>query len=108
MIIHAVRGFIIRNLGVAKIKIKIALIGDDPRIRAGFRYHGKQIVHFVCRFDIKFIGLELHAVRILHGLARLDAEQNGLHLGVFLAQIVGVVGCRQDRKSTRLNSSHRL
>ena len=93
LVVHSTRGLIIRNLGVAKIKLKIALISDDLRIRAGFRYHGKQIVHFVCRFDVEFIGLELHAVRILHGLARLDAEQNGLYLGVFLAQIVGIVGC---------------
>ena len=94
LIIHAVRGFIIRNLGVAKLKVKVALFCNFRRVFAGFRHHGEQVIHFICSLDVKFVGLELHAVGILNGLAGLDAQQDGLHLGIFLAQIVGVIGGR--------------
>ena len=94
LIIHAVRGFIIRDLGVAKLKVKVALFCNFRRVFAGFWHHGEQVIHFICSLDVKFVGLELHAVGILNGLAGLDAQQDGLHLGIFLAQIVGVIGGR--------------
>ena len=97
LIIHAVRGFVVRDLGVTELKVKIALLGDLCRIGTGFRYHGEQLVHLVCGLDVEFISLELHAVGILNGLAGLDAQQNALHLGVLFAQIMGVVGgCHGD------------
>ena len=77
---------------MSKIKIKVTLFGNFGGILAGFRHHGEQLVHFVCRFDIELVGLELHFIRILNGLAGLDAEQDALHFGILLAQIVGVVG----------------
>ena len=92
LIIHTVRRFVIWNFSVSKIKIKVTLFGNFGGILAGFRHHGEQLVHFVCRFDIELVGLELHFIRILNGLAGLDAEQDALHFGIFLAQIVGVVG----------------
>ena len=97
LIVHAVRGFVVGDLGVTEFKVKIALLGDLFRIGAGFRYHGEQLVHLVCGLDVEFIGLELHAVGILNGLAGLDAQQDALHLGVLFAQIMGVVGgCHGD------------
>ena len=97
LIIHAVRGFVVRDLGVTELKVKIALLGNLCRIGAGFRYHGEQLVHLVCGLDVEFISLELHAVGILNGLAGLDAQQDALHLGVLFAQIMGVVGgCHGD------------
>ena len=92
LIVHAVRGLVIRDLGVAELKVKIALLGDFSRIGTGFRHHGEQLVHLVGGLDVEFIGLELHAVGILNGLAGLDAQQDALHLGVLFAQIMGVVG----------------
>ena len=92
LIVHAVRGFVIRNLGVPKIKIKVALLGDLGRILAGLRHHGEQVVHFVRRLDVELVGLELHLVGVLNGLSGLDAQQDALHLGVLFAQVVGVVG----------------
>ena len=85
LIIHAVRGFVVRDLGVTELKVKIALLGNLCRIGAGFRYHGEQLVHLVCGLDVEFISLELHAVGILNGLAGLDAQQDALHLGVLFA-----------------------
>ena len=97
LIIHTVRRFVIWNFSVSKIKIKVTLFGNFGGIFAGFRHHGEQIIHFVCRFDIELVGLELHLIRILNGLAGLDAQQDALHLGILPAQIVGVVGgCHGD------------
>ncbi len=99
LIVHAVRGFVVRDLGVAELKVKIALLGDLCGVGAGLRYHGEQLVHLVCGLDVEFIGLELHAVGILNGLAGLDAQQDALHLGVLFAQIMGVVGgCHGDAR----------
>ena len=97
LIVHAVRGLVVGDLGVAELKVKIALLGDLSRIGTGFRHHGEQLVHLVGGLDVEFIGLELHAVGILNGLAGLDAQQDALHLGVLFAQIMGVVGsCHGD------------
>ena len=97
LIIHAVRGFVVGDLGVAELEIKIALLGDFGRVGASLRHHGEQLVHLVGGLDVEFIGLELHAVGVLNGLAGLDAQQDALHLGVLFAQIVGVVGgCHGD------------
>ena len=85
LIIHAVRGFVVGDLGVTELKVKIALLGDLSRIGTGFRHHGEQLVHLVCGLDVEFIGLEFHAVGILNGLAGLDAQQDALHLGVLFA-----------------------
>ena len=80
-----------------KSKVKIALVRDFLGVVAGLRHHGEQIVHFIRRLDVEFVGLELHLVGVLNGLAGLDAEQDALHLGVIPAQIVGVVGgCHRD------------
>ena len=99
LIVHAVRGFVVRDLGVAELKVKIALLGDLCRVGAGFRHHGEQLVHLVCGLDVEFISLELHAVGILNGLTGLDAQQDALHLGVLFAQIMGVVGgCHGDAR----------
>ena len=99
LIVHAVRGLVIRDLGVAEFKVKITLLGDLSRIGTGFRHHREQLVHLVGGLDVEFIGLELHAVGILNGLAGLDAQQDALHLGVLFAQIMGIVGgCHGDAR----------
>ena len=97
LVVHAAGGLIIRNFGVTKLKIKIALVGNDLCVGTGIRHHGKQIVHLIRCFNVEFVGLELHTVGILHGFSGLDAEQDRLHLGILLAQVVGVVGgCHGD------------
>ena len=79
---------------MAEIKVKMALLGNFDGIGAGLRHHRKEIVHLIGGFQIKLVGLKFHLVRILDGFAGLDAEQNFLNPGVFLAQIVGVIGGR--------------
>ena len=92
LVVQAVGGFEIRQLGLAEVEVKLALFGDFVRVFAGFGRHREQIVHLVGAFDIEFVGLELHAVGVGDGLAGLDAQQDALHLGVLAPQIVRVVG----------------
>ena len=94
LIVHPIRGFVVGDLGVAELEIKIALICDDLGVGASLRHHGEQIVHLIRRLDVEFVGLELHFVGVLHGLAGLDAKQDALHLGIVPAQIVSVVRSR--------------
>ena len=92
LIVHPVRGFVIGDLGVTEIKVKLTRIRDLLGIGAGLRNHCEQIIHLIGGFDVKLIGLELHPVGVLNGLSGLDAEQDALHLGVIFSQIVGIVG----------------
>ena len=92
LVVHPVGRFVVGDFGVAEVKVKVTLVRDLLGVLAGLRHHGEQIVHFIRRLDVKLIGLELHLIGVLHGLAGLDAEKDALHFGVFPAQIVGVVG----------------
>ena len=92
LVVHPVGRLVVGDLGVAEVEIEITLVRDLLGVLAGLRHHGEQIVHFIRRLDVKLIGLELHLIGVLHGLAGLDAEKDALHFGVFPAQIVGVVG----------------
>ena len=92
LVFHAVRSFEIRELGIAKHKVKVALFCNFVGVLAGFWHHGEQVIHFIGAFYIEFLGLKLHAVHIVDGFAGLDAQQNALHLGVLAGDVVGVVG----------------
>src|SRR5699024_3967902 len=94
LVIHPVGGLIVWNFGVAKVKIKLALLGDFDGIGAGLRHHRTEIVHLIGGFDVELVGLELHLVGVLDGVAGLDAEQDLLNPGVLLAEVVGVIGGR--------------
>src|ERR1700719_868360 len=48
--------------------------------------------HFPGGFEVKLVGGELHSIRVAHGLAGLDAEQDFLSVGVAVMEIVAVVG----------------
>ena len=94
LVVHPAGGLVIGDLGVAEVEVKIALFGDLGGVGAGLRHHREQLVHLLGALEVELVGLELHPVGILNGLAGLDAEQDLLHPGVLPAQIVGVVGGR--------------
>ena len=94
LILHTVRGLEIRQLCLAEGKRKVALLCDFICVFAGLRHHREQLVHLSGAFQIELISLKLHPIHIVDGLAGLDAEQDALHLGVLLRDIVGIVGCR--------------
>ncbi len=48
--------------------------------------------HFFARLEVEIGLIQAHAVRVGHGFAGLDAQQDFVRAGVVLAQIVRVVG----------------
>ena len=73
-------------------KFQIAAVRDFYGIFKGLVQSGEQAAQLFLTFDVEFLGLEFHAVGVVHSFARLDAQQDVLHFGIFPAQIVGVVG----------------
>ena len=84
-------------------KFQVAHIRNAAGIFKSFRYIGKQFLQLFFTLQIKFIGAELHPVFVIHGLAGLNAQQHILHLGIFLAKIVGIVG--NDHGKTRFTGN---
>ena len=70
----------------------MALLGDTGGVFDGLRLVGEERAHLLLAFEVELVGLKAHAVRVVDGLAGLDTEQDVLHPGVGLAQIVGVIG----------------
>ncbi len=77
------------------LQAHLAALGDVPgTIQRGFRlwHFAKHGEHFVARLEIK-LGLgEAHAIRIAHGLAGLDTQQNFVRPRIALAHVVRIVG----------------
>ena len=95
LIFHSVRRFKVRQLGHAKLKIEVTLLGNFVGVLTRFRADGEQIVHLIGAFEVELVRLKFHPILVVHGFARLNADQDALHLAVFLAQVVGIVGGHQ-------------
>ena len=52
-----------------------------------------RLVHLVGAAQEELLRLELHAVRVVEGLSRVDAEQDVVRGGVVAGQVVGVRRC---------------
>ena len=78
----------------------IALFGDDEGIGDRLGHIREQFRHLFRRFEVKFVGIEFHALGIVDGALCLDAHQYVLHLPVFGADIMHVVG--GDRRDAEL------
>ena len=83
---------IIRQLDMAKLKVHLTTLGNLYRIAQGFGMVREQSGHFFWGFQIVIIAVEAHAVRVIHGLAHLNAEQNIVEFTVLAAYIMAVVG----------------
>jgi hypothetical protein len=57
--------------------------------------------------EVKLVGLEFHPVRVVHGLAGLDAEQHFLGVSVVVMQIVAIVG-GDERDAGFLREPHQV
>src|ERR1700730_2808240 len=86
-------------------------IGDalDFDVAARSNVHGaaqrlgklaENLGHFDSALEVKLVGLELHAIRVAHGLAGLDAEQHFLGVSVFVMKVMTIVG--GDERNTGL------
>ena len=73
-------------------EIQVTLLGDAYCIFKSILTAGKEFLQFLFAFQIEIIGRKPHPVFIIHTFARLNAQQNILHLGILPAQVVGIIG----------------
>ena len=88
---HALRELEFRQEILAERKLHIAALRNFYCIVKRLRHIREQLAQLLFALEIEFLRLKFHAVRVVDGLAGLDAEQHVLHFRVRLAQIVCVV-----------------
>ena len=76
-------------------ELDLAALRDVPGAVERVLHFAEQRHHFFARLEIERRLLEAHAVRIGHGLAGLNAQQDFMRARVVLAQIVRIVGGHQ-------------
>ena len=54
------------------LQLQAAALGDLDRLIQDVRDFSKHAIHFLARLEIKLVGVELHAVGIIDGLAGLN------------------------------------
>ncbi len=81
-----------RQVVVAEFEVVAALVRDGGSHVGGLGMAWEQRAHLLLTLEVELLGLEAHAVGLVHGLAGLDAQQHVLGGGVGLFHIVGVVG----------------
>ena len=87
----ALRHLEFRQVVLAEGELQIAHLRDLPRVfdRAGVL--GEKRLHLLRRAEVEVLRLVAHPVLVVHGLARLDAQQHIVRVGVRLRKIVRVV-----------------
>ncbi|OQB91258.1 MAG: hypothetical protein BWX83_00618 [Candidatus Cloacimonetes bacterium ADurb.Bin117] len=73
-------------------QFQIDHVGDLQRVGIGLRFFRKQLFHLFGAFEVELLRVISHAVWVVEGFCRLDAEQDVVGFVVFLMQIVAVVG----------------
>src|SRR5215831_12095734 len=73
----------------------VAALGDLQRSREHLGRILEHLEHFVAILHVKSGSLELHPIRILNALARLNANHHVLRMRIVLAQIMAVIGCHE-------------
>ena len=74
------------------IELDVAALGDVEGAGKGAGNFAEEPLHFGLRFDVELLRGELHAIRIRHGFAGLDAEHDFVRAGIVLAEVVRIVG----------------
>ena len=92
---HALRQREPGQVGGGEVKLHLAALGDLLGALDGLAEVGEDAQHLLLGLDVELVGGHAHAVLVLQGLARLDAHQHLLHLGILACQIVTVVGAHQ-------------
>ena len=85
---------------LAEREFQIAALGDLAGVLDRLGIVGKQRRHLLGRAQVEALRLIAHAVFVVHGLTRLDAEQHVVRVGIFFSKIVRVI--RHDERETRL------
>ena len=87
-------------------QMDVAAFGDIDGVGHGLRQFGEERGHFVRIFEPVAVAVETHAVGVLHGLLRADAEEQLMGLLVFLKQVMRVI-CDNQRDAFLLRDLHK-
>ncbi len=82
---------------LALLERDLAALGDEQRVVAGLGQLAPEVAHLGGGLEVEVVGVELEAVGVHQGRARLHAEQGGVRLGVLGLGVVQVVG-RDERE----------
>ena len=88
-----------RQVVFAERELQVTVLGDPAGIFDRLGIIGKQRRHLLGRAQIEALRLVAHTVFIVHGLARLNAEQHIVRVGVLFSKIMRVV--RHDKRESR-------
>ncbi len=64
------------------VDLDVAARGDIHRAAKRIGNFAKHLGHFLGGLEIELVGGKLHAMRVAHGLAGLDAQQHFLRVGI--------------------------
>ena len=73
-------------------ELDVAALRDLPGAIDGVFQLAEQRHHLVARLQVEIGMVPVHAVRVGHGLARLDAHENFVRAGVVAAEVMRIVG----------------
>ena len=76
-------------------ELYVAAFRNFQRAREHIRRILEYLIHLVVVLDIEAGALELHPIRILNALTRLNADHHVLCVSIVFAQVMTVVGCDQ-------------
>ena len=88
----ALRHFEFRKRVRNMFDLDVAAGGDVESPSERVRNFAEDLGHLLSGFEIELVCGELHAMRIAHGLAGLNAEQELLGVGILVMQVVTIVG----------------
>ena len=91
----AVRHIEFGQMVLSKLELDLTAFCDLYRVGECLRVLREQRRHFVRILDVELLCLELHAGRVIHGLAHLDGHEHVLNARICLSQIMRVVRCHQ-------------
>src|SRR5439155_16611277 len=86
------RNFELRKRIRDALNFHVAAQSDFHSAAQRFRDFAKDLRHLGGILEVKLVSLELHTIRVAHGLAGLDAEQHFLGVSVVVMKVVTVVG----------------
>ena len=98
------RHFEAGQLRDAELNLHVTAVRDGLGIVDSLRNIGEKLPHLLLALHIVLAALIAHAVRILHLLLRLNAEEDVVGFGVFGVRIVAVVRADDRNPGLRVNS----
>ena len=75
----------------AKRELHVTALGNADGVLERLVLIREQASHLVLGFEVKFLAAEAHTVRVVHGLAHLDAHEHILRAGVLFFKVMRVI-----------------